>query len=75
MPLPFESMAPKLEEMDLRSCLRRIEIHYIEQYLNYTGGNKALAAKMLGMNRTTLFMRLKALKLEQWLKKDPGRMQ
>jgi DNA-binding protein Fis len=68
-------MRQKLEEIDLRKYLKRLEVHFLEQYLNYTGGNKALAAKMLGMNRTTLFMRLKALKLEQWIKKDPSRIQ
>jgi sigma-54 specific flagellar transcriptional regulator A len=45
--------------IDLPTMLRHLEESYIAQALSQSGGNKALAAKMLGMQRTTLTEKLR----------------
>jgi DNA-binding NtrC family response regulator len=65
--LPFGAVAA-VEEADpagvlLRSAaeqritLRELEERYIEQILRLTGGNKVQAAKILGIDRKTLYRR------------------
>jgi sigma-54 specific flagellar transcriptional regulator A len=50
--------APMLP-IDLPTMLRQLEESYIAQALSEAKGNKALAAKMLGMQRTTLAEKLR----------------
>jgi len=45
--------------VDLPTMLRQLEENYIAQALSHSGGNKAMAAKMLGMQRTTLAEKLR----------------
>jgi sigma-54 dependent transcriptional regulator, flagellar regulatory protein len=52
------SSAPMLP-VDLQGMLRQLEESYIAQALSQSNGNKALAAKMLGMQRTTLAEKLR----------------
>jgi DNA-binding NtrC family response regulator len=40
-----------------RCTLRELEDHYIDQILELTGGNKVQAAKILGIDRKTLYRR------------------
>jgi DNA-binding NtrC family response regulator len=40
-----------------RLTLRELEDHYIDQILQLTGGNKVQAAKVLGIDRKTLYRR------------------
>ncbi|MFA6171083.1 MAG: sigma-54 dependent transcriptional regulator [Patescibacteria group bacterium] len=51
----------KGEIIDLPSVLKEVEIQYILEALSATDGNKKKAAEMLGMNRTTLSMKMKSL--------------
>ncbi len=44
--------------------LRAVESRYIQFVLKHTGGNKTAAAKLLGLKRTTLLMRMKKLGLD-----------
>lgn len=48
------------EGMSLAGYLDMIERSLIQQALDRTGGTVARAARLLGMNRTTLVMKLKA---------------
>jgi len=45
--------------IDLRDALQRFEDSMIRQALLQTGGNKNQAAKILGLNRTTLVEKLR----------------
>jgi sigma-54 specific flagellar transcriptional regulator A len=53
--MPAVPMLP----IDLPTMLRQLEESYIAQALSEAKGNKALAAKMLGMQRTTLTEKLR----------------
>ncbi|HEX4382813.1 MAG TPA: sigma-54 dependent transcriptional regulator [Myxococcales bacterium] len=53
--IPATPMLP----IDLPTMLRELEENYIAQALAESKGNKALAAKMLGMQRTTLAEKLR----------------
>jgi DNA-binding NtrC family response regulator len=46
----------------LRETLERLESDYIREALSRTGGNRAHAANLLGLNRTTLVEKLKRLR-------------
>jgi DNA-binding NtrC family response regulator len=48
-----------VEGIDLRAAVARFEESLIRQALARTNGNKNRAAKLLGMNRTTLVERMK----------------
>lgn len=50
-------------DYSLSRQLAAVERELIEQALRSTGGNKARAAKMLGMPRSSLYEKLKAYKL------------
>ena len=50
--------------IDLRDTLQRFEESMIRKALLATGGNKNQAAKILGMNRTTLVEKLRKRPLE-----------
>ncbi len=56
---------PDLEEgeISLNELLQEIEIYYLKRALELTGGVKSKAAKLLGLNRTTLIEKLKRYKL------------
>ena len=45
--------------IDLRDALQRLEDSLIRQALIHTGGNRNQAAKILGLNRTTLVEKLR----------------
>ena len=47
------------EGVDLRDLLNKIELEMIEQALERVDGNKSQAARMLGLNRTTLVEKLR----------------
>lgn len=49
------------EGLDLSEHLAELESSYIEQALARSGGNKAQAARLLGLNRTTLVEKLKKM--------------
>ncbi|MGC9108812.1 MAG: sigma-54 interaction domain-containing protein [Caldimicrobium sp.] len=53
----------KKGEISLNDLLQEIEIYYIKKALELTGGVKSRAAKLLGLNRTTLIEKLKRYKL------------
>ena len=40
-----------------RLTLRELEVRYIDEIMRITGGNKAHAAKILGVDRKTLYRR------------------
>jgi DNA-binding NtrC family response regulator len=50
--------------VDLVATLGEIERNLIAQALKLSGGNKAKASALLGINRTTLVEKLKRLKVE-----------
>jgi DNA-binding NtrC family response regulator len=47
--------------MDLQQTVQKLERALIEQALRRTGGNKSQAADILGMKRTTLTAKMRAL--------------
>ena len=47
--------------LDFERIVGGIELNILEQALKKTGGNKKLAAEMLGLKRTTLAAKLKSL--------------
>jgi two-component system, NtrC family, response regulator AtoC len=49
------------KELDLRSALRQFEQRLIDEALRLANGNKALAARMLKLKRTTLVAKLRSL--------------
>ncbi len=59
--LPAEDAAPRTLR-PLPQLIAEIERNSIESALAATGGNKASAAKLLGISRATLYERLAALK-------------
>jgi DNA-binding NtrC family response regulator len=52
------------EGMDIAETLERLEAQLLEQALEKTSGNKAQAARLLGLNRTTLVEKVKRLQIE-----------
>ncbi len=52
------------EGMDMADTLGRLEVQLVSQALKKSEGNKAKAARLLGLNRTTLVEKIKRLKLE-----------
>ena len=48
-----------IEGIELRDLLAEIEANYIDQALERTGGNRNQAARLLGLNRTTLVEKLR----------------
>jgi transcriptional regulator with PAS, ATPase and Fis domain len=50
--------------LNLKDALDRLEQHLVRQALKRTGGNKAKAAALLGINRTTLVEKLKRRPIE-----------
>ncbi|MFN3505449.1 MAG: sigma-54 interaction domain-containing protein [Caldimicrobium sp.] len=51
------------EEINLSELLKNIEIFYLKRALDLSGGVKSKAAKLLGLNRTTLIEKLKKYNL------------
>ncbi len=52
------------EGMDMTAMLERLEGQLLRQALEKADGNKAAAARLLGLNRTTLVEKVKRLKIE-----------
>jgi DNA-binding NtrC family response regulator len=64
MPLPAGAqpfIAVPDQGLDFERTVGTIELNILEQALRKTGGNKKLAAEMLGLKRTTLAAKLKSL--------------
>lgn len=51
------------EGMDMAGTLGKLETHLVAEALKKTNGNKAKAARLLGLNRTTLVEKIKRLKI------------
>lgn len=52
------------EGIDMAGTLERLERQILEQALRKVSGNKAAAARLLGLNRTTLVEKVKRLQIE-----------
>ena len=50
-------------EMGFRAAIRQVEADLIRRALSTHAGNQTLAAESLGMDRTTLIARMKALRI------------
>jgi DNA-binding NtrC family response regulator len=59
--LPARKHPVPLPSLDFERTIGGIELNILEQALKKTGGNKKLAAEMLGLKRTTLSAKLKSL--------------
>jgi transcriptional regulator of acetoin/glycerol metabolism len=55
---------PLTEAVARSFTLRELEREYIERVLETTNGNKSEAAKILGVDRTTLYRKLEEFKLK-----------
>jgi DNA-binding NtrC family response regulator len=53
------------KELDFRSALRQFEQRLIDEALRLADGNKALAARMLKLKRTTLVAKLRTLSMRK----------
>lgn len=70
--LRYVAMADPLEEakinpdfvFDLKKQMKMVEAEYIRKALEFCGGNRAKAAKLLNLTRPTLHSKLKALGLD-----------
>ncbi|MCK4807013.1 MAG: sigma-54-dependent Fis family transcriptional regulator, partial [Candidatus Aegiribacteria sp.] len=60
---------PSSDGIQLDSLLENIEKHYIINTLKQSKGNRTLAARLLGLKRTTLLARINSLGIA----KDTGR--
>ena len=56
--------------IDLQDELRRFEVHLIQSALERTGGHQTRAAKLLGINLTTLHNKLKRLNISPDVKTE-----
>ena len=54
----MHSLLPEGETLPLREAMKRIERRLILQGLNVSGGNRKEAARLLDINRTTLYNKL-----------------
>ncbi|MCX7822476.1 MAG: sigma-54 dependent transcriptional regulator [Syntrophobacterales bacterium] len=63
LPSPILATLPE-EGIDLKKFLENIEKSLIQQALDKTGGVKNQAAKLLGLNRTTLIEKMKKLGMD-----------
>ena len=61
---PESQSAPKRTVASSERSLRGMERALIEQVLSESGGNRSEAARVLGVNRATLYNKLKAYGLE-----------
>jgi len=59
-PAPAEEVVAGAAEGVELPTLREVERRYIERVLRYTGGNRKEAARILGIDRSTLYARMKA---------------
>lgn len=53
-----------MKQIDLDNLLKKIELKYTIRALKATEGNVEKASQLIGVNRTTLVMRLKRLNIE-----------
>lgn len=67
MPMTPEDLDPRLprDGINLKAHLSNLEVNYIKQALNDSGGVVAHAAKRLGMRRTTLVEKLRKYGLQR----------
>ena len=65
-------LSSKSEENMFDFCMDRFASILISEALNFTGGNRSKAAKLLGLSRPTLYSRIEkyGLKLETLVKED-----
>ena len=59
--MPGASASGEPEDLDLRGNLERLERKLIERALEVSKGNRALAARLLGIRRALLYDRLRHL--------------
>ncbi len=57
--LPLELQGEPEQRPDAIHDLERVEREHIRRVLAHTGGNKTLAAELLGIGLTTLYAKLK----------------
>ncbi len=65
---PISAKIENGKEAGLPETLEQIEREKIESAMRAAGGNKAVAAKALGINRSTLYYRLKRMGMFEFLK-------
>ena len=56
--------------MDIADTLEKLETQLLALALQKTAGNKARAARLLGLNRTTLVEKVKRLDVETFLTEE-----
>jgi transcriptional regulator with GAF, ATPase, and Fis domain len=72
-PDPGQSATPGQEKLrPLKEELDRLEADRIRKALEASGGNKALAARLMGLTRQNFFYRLKRLGFGQLPPSAPG---
>ena len=59
-----DGLVPLAEAVARNFTLRDLEREYIERVLENTNGNKSEAAKILAVDRTTLYRKLEEFKLK-----------
>ncbi len=64
-PPPQMGLYVPSEGMDMAEALSKLETNLLKQALQKADGNKAQAARLLGLNRTTLVEKVKRLKLDE----------
>jgi DNA-binding NtrC family response regulator len=66
-PVPVMPMGPGFTPMDLKDFTHQQEVSYIEQAIQYTGGDKDKAAALLGVSMATLYRKLNATDADEEL--------
>ncbi|MGV8042434.1 MAG: sigma-54-dependent transcriptional regulator [Thermoanaerobaculaceae bacterium] len=59
--VPARAPSPRLELLPLKAARERFEREYIESVLASTGGNMSRAARLLGLERSHLYRKLRSL--------------
>lgn len=65
--MPEKSTPASAITIPIGTTLREAEKLIIEATLHYTDGNISQAAKMLGIDRSTLHQKIKSYSISRWL--------